>query len=690
MAKSYSVTRTQVLNILPLFELLTTSFITIPILYSHLFNFTFSIPITPSDTENYLPSDDPNITNLMVSHYDCAKQHNLRQFNLPNVKQCTEAPSDIKHASVKARVFVRAKTKRIKVFKCVAYAKKERKICFQGSVNYRRVDRTVWNHKTLPLPVTLDSLECKNIIRHSNGTNDKILNNLCYNKTSILLEDHYFQERLEQYQTPFTVYELNKMYTGTFTFMPADKNWVYDPTQNPSHNCPAHHQFEVNLVSWRLEISEVELTYDDTSNDMIIDGHTLPCYFADGFCKPTTKTPFTLVWFNDDYCLIFTLQDFIGRMTKIEDRYWIETDSFVHSPHSIKPKTTQHPNNPSLSRFEVFPTAQTFCGKPDPLYSTQYSDLFVTYTDGFNMHTGQPNPHSMIDEYTSGKIVLDTSNNKIIFPALNVSNNFATIDYDAHINSKIDYTINHVFRSMTVQELNTLHTICELERNQLLTILAMSVQNPQLAGFLLTGNRSNFLYVEGPTAWLYDCSHFLSPLYKADRCDNNPRNIIELDPDPDDQDFYSPGPEPIKRKPPLMFTPSQIETTIRPNTFTAQDAGIYTNAELDQFWNRILFSKHSDSTLQLPGKALSYSFISSNTPNNDADSGNPYNTLRIGLHDKLLNLTPLFTPTWFADAFIALFGYPCYILTQCGIYFYISFCTSYSHTHCQTLQNNIY
>ena len=33
----------------------------------------------------------------------------------------------------------------------------------------------------------------------------------------------------------------------------------------------------------------------------------IPCYFADGFCKPTTKTPFTLVWFSDDFCLIFTL-----------------------------------------------------------------------------------------------------------------------------------------------------------------------------------------------------------------------------------------------------------------------------------------------------------------------------------------------------------------------------------------------
>ena len=140
--------------------------------------------MTPSDTENHLPSDDPNITILMVSHYDCAKPYNLRQFNVLNVKQCTEAPSDIKHASVKARVYVRAKAKRIKAFKCVAYAKKERKICFQGSIKYRRVDRTVWNHNTFPLPVTLDPLECKNIIRHLNGTDDKILNNLHYNKPS--------------------------------------------------------------------------------------------------------------------------------------------------------------------------------------------------------------------------------------------------------------------------------------------------------------------------------------------------------------------------------------------------------------------------------------------------------------------------------------------------------------------------
>ena len=187
------------------------------------------------------------------------------------------------------------------------------------------------------------------------------------------------------------------------------------------------------------------------------------------------------------------------------------------------------------------------------------------------MNTRQPKPHSIIDQNIGGKIQFDNSNKKYIFPALNISNNFATIDYDAHINTKIDFTINHVFKSMTVQELNTLHTVCELERTQLLTILAMSVKNPQIAGFLLTGNRSNFLYVEGSTAWLYDCSHFISPLYKADKsfdripihyrdyretimyvdpitrqtfnydtpieCGNIPQNIFELDPDADDGDF---------------------------------------------------------------------------------------------------------------------------------------------------------
>ena len=84
------------------------------------------------------------------------------------------------------------------------------------------------------------------------------------------------------------------------------------------------------------------------------------------------------------------------------------------------------------------------------------------------------------------------------------------------------------------------------------------------------------MYVDPITRQTYD---YATPI----ACDNNSRNINELDLYSDDQDFYIFGPEPIKRKPPLMLTPSQIKTAIRPNTFTAQDAGMYSIAELHQF-----------------------------------------------------------------------------------------------------------
>ena len=64
MAKSSFVTNTPVLKKPLPSRLYTILYLTNLILHSHLFTFTFSLSITPSDTENYLPSDDPNITIL--------------------------------------------------------------------------------------------------------------------------------------------------------------------------------------------------------------------------------------------------------------------------------------------------------------------------------------------------------------------------------------------------------------------------------------------------------------------------------------------------------------------------------------------------------------------------------------------------------------------------------------------------
>ena len=68
----------------------------------------------------------------MVSHYDCAKQHNLRQFNLLNVKQCTEAPSDIKHASLKSVSMSAQKLNASKLLNVLRMQRKKEKYAFKA------------------------------------------------------------------------------------------------------------------------------------------------------------------------------------------------------------------------------------------------------------------------------------------------------------------------------------------------------------------------------------------------------------------------------------------------------------------------------------------------------------------------------------------------------------------------------
>ena len=89
----------------------------------HIVNSTSVPKVDTINSESHISEQDPNILNLMVSHYDCVKQNNLRQFILLNVEPCKQEPSDIQHTKTQATVYVRAKANRIKALKCEAYIK---------------------------------------------------------------------------------------------------------------------------------------------------------------------------------------------------------------------------------------------------------------------------------------------------------------------------------------------------------------------------------------------------------------------------------------------------------------------------------------------------------------------------------------------------------------------------------------
>ena len=90
-----------------------------------------------------------------------------------NVEPCKQAPSDVQHTKTQATVYVRAKAKRIKAFKCEANIKTEKVWCSQTFSSSRRYHRLQWEQNTLEFPKILDPIECKNMIRYLNATDSK-------------------------------------------------------------------------------------------------------------------------------------------------------------------------------------------------------------------------------------------------------------------------------------------------------------------------------------------------------------------------------------------------------------------------------------------------------------------------------------------------------------------------------------
>ena len=92
--------------------------------------------------------------------------------------------------------------------------------------------------------------------------------------------------------------------------------------------CKDKHEYIIEKDFWSLIVRGVELTYDEKENTLIYNGHTLPCLHDDSFCHPRILTSCTIDWFPVDVCLSFSIHSFIGEISKIGNRYWLETERF--------------------------------------------------------------------------------------------------------------------------------------------------------------------------------------------------------------------------------------------------------------------------------------------------------------------------------------------------------------------------
>ena len=95
---------------------------------------------------------------------------------------------------------------------------------------------------------------------------------------------------------------------------------------------------------------------------------------------------------------------------------------------------------------------------------------------------------------------------------------YVNLDYEVHQRTKLEYLFFESTKMLEGSEIKLLKNLCEQERTQILTIFMISIENPCLAGYMLTGNRSMFLSTDGSLAWLFQCPLMRSPARVMNQC----------------------------------------------------------------------------------------------------------------------------------------------------------------------------
>ena len=285
-----------------------------------------------------------------------------------------------------------------------------------------------------------------------------------------------------------------------------------------------------------------------------------------------------------------------------------------------------------MTRFQIYQETELACKYRNPLHKTQYSEILVEYEKGFDMTTGKIKlyPYATSHPLNEGTSYIpvnfqkskrqpgghlkphDTRSTRLQELSLMNSTYFGNIHYDIHLDMKLDYTISRIFQEMSLSELETLHQLCELERTQILPSLALAVLKIPYAGYLPSGNRSNFLDYEGNILWFYTCTKKVSPLYvfEEKRCykripifnknkvhfvdtlsrrtyfwdtavpcgSENSHNVVQLNPDEDQ--YYLLTPYPTLMQSLKKFSPESIRAIARNPNIDLQSIGIHSKYDI--------------------------------------------------------------------------------------------------------------
>ena len=239
----------------------------------------------------------------------------------------------------------------------------------------------------------------------------------------------------------------------------------------------------------------------------------LPCALEELGCETTSLDPYAYTWDYPDNCVLSVLRTGEVNMVQQGTKYYI-----ISGPDS----TTKFV-------FEVKNTPQKHCGKPSDIYPTNYDSLYVVIISGcFDLRSGrnlgkERNGATQLLQYippteNHGFAQLSAYDPKHTSHKTYDEDMYPNVGYEMHMGTKLEYLFFQSSRLLQASEIQLLKDQCEQEQTQILTILMLSLENPRLAGYMLTKNRSMSLETDDSLAWLYHCPLVHSPLHTMNQC----------------------------------------------------------------------------------------------------------------------------------------------------------------------------
>ena len=226
--------------------------------------------------------------------------------------------------------------------------------------------------------------------------------------------------------------------------------------------------------------------------------------------------------------LVRPLQIHMGRPGQLRISYLSEEDVNMIKQGKNNYYIVSGRNNTSQYLFEVKPEPQFFCNRPVQVYPTNYDSLYVVIEfgrfdlasrkrmgfSGGTQHLQYYQPSVSCD----GRLFVQKPESPHTDDPNPGTPHYLNMENELHQGTELDCVFFESSKMLEGSEIQLLKNLCEQERTRILTILMLSMENPRLAGYMLTGNRSMFLSTDGSLAWLCHYPLMRSPPHVMNQC----------------------------------------------------------------------------------------------------------------------------------------------------------------------------